>query len=355
MPSYLQSYGCTTGAGVGVGRLRSALVEGRSFVQGGVSRIPHRYDFAAQECIGWLTTAAEECRSRLGARPAAGRVGVILASTKGAIEDYLNHFPQGGWEFQPDPMSAILRGWSDRLGVKPVASLVVSNACASSHGALYLADQWLTQGRCDGVWIGAVDYLGPFIEKGFRSLQAICHDRTSPFTAQRDGLALGEGAAALWLTAEPAAIELAGIALSTEGISLTRPSESGIGLEEAARSAQRGPWDLIIAHGTGTQRNDIAEDGVFQRVAPEVPITGTKWCVGHTLGASGAIDVIAACLALEGQAAFPLATGTTRDPQLKGNYLFPGAETRFPMERVLVSSLGFGGTNAAATLRRRAG
>lgn len=354
MSTYLQNYGCTTAAGEGVAPLMSALLEGRPQVENGVARIPHHKDTSLEECTTWLLTAWEEARrmAPISSHSGSEKIGVVLASTKGIIEDYRREMPLGGWDTLPDSLNPLLQNFLKETKLTPTRSLVVSNACASSHGALYLAKHWIESKRCDFVWVGAVDYLGEFVEKGFRTLQAICQNRCTPFSATRDGLALGEGAAILGLSARPSEIELESVALVTEGISLTRPSETGKGLMAACREVKGESAELICAHGTGTIRNDIAEDSVFSRLTPNAKVTGSKWCVGHTLGVSGAIDTIAVAECLKTEQIYTLGTTDIIDPSLKAGYLKRGAPTPAKLSRALVSSLGFGGTNAAAMLRR---
>jgi 3-oxoacyl-(acyl-carrier-protein) synthase len=116
---------------------------------------------------------------------------------------------------------------------------------------------------------------------------------------------------------------------------------------------------VVIAHGTGTEANDAVEDTVFDAVlAPGVVVTGTKWCVGHTLGASGAVDLIAACELLRRQRPFALHTTEVVDRRFRASYLtrarLEALGGRFPrgLERVLVTSVGFGGMHAAAVVER---
>jgi 3-oxoacyl-[acyl-carrier-protein] synthase II len=135
--------------------------------------------------------------------------------------------------------------------------------------------------------------------------------------------------------------------LDTEGYAVARPSHSGESLVRAASSFSGRP-DLILAHGTGTEINDATEDLAFSKLFPEgtPPIAGSKWCVGHTLGASAAIDVILACEAICRQETFGLATTAEADPAFKGNYRLRAGP--LVVKSVQISSLGFGGAHAMA-------
>lgn len=347
MRIYLQSYGCTTGAGLGAGAFFSGLSSGTSAIKEGVSRLP-RLDPTTALALStdWLLQAFSQV-----APPIDQRVGLILASTKGAIEDYISLSPAESWESLPDPLTPVLKNFVTKTGLNPVRQLAISNACASSHAAFFLGKRWLESGVCDSVVIAAVDIVGEFVEKGFRTLRAISDSVPRPFCADRDGMALGEGAAVIILSTSPSPFELMDVRLVTEGSALTRPSDRGQGLAQACNEAVNGTaLDFIVAHGTGTKANDSAEAAVFQRLFPSVPVTGTKWCIGHTMGASGAMDVIAACEALQRQQLFSIATTAEVDNKL-GISLAPRTGATI-LREALVSSLGFGGMNAALRLRK---
>jgi len=343
MQTYLQSYGCTTGAGVGVDLFFAALTSGTTAVRDGVARIPRReISSALALSTQWLLDAYSQVSPQR-----VSRLGVILASTKGAVEDYVTASPSQSWESLSDPLTPVLESFVSKAGLKPVRQIAISNACASSHAAFFLGKRWLEAEICDEVIVAAVDNVGEFVEKGFRSLRAITATVPRPFGADRDGLALGEGAAVVVLSRTPSPYELIDVKLITEGSALTRPSDTGRGLGLACGEAS---VDFIVAHATGTKANDAVEAAVFHRRFPGVPVTGTKWCVGHTMGASGAMDVIAACEILKRQSHFQVATTAEVDPTLGVNV---ASHPKSPeLREVLVSSLGFGGMNAALRIRK---
>ena len=342
MQTYIQSYGCTTGAGSGTEAFFRALRSGTTAVKKGVSRIPPpRSTTSLALATEWLLDAFSQAIP-----PANSRLGVILASTKGAIEDYLTSSRDGSWELLSDPLTPVLKNFTLKAGLKPVREIVISNACASSHAAFFLGKRWLETKVCDQVLVAAVDIVGEFVEKGFRTLRAITESIPRPFCADRDGLALGEGAAVVLLSASPSPVELMNVKLVTEGSALTRPSDIGRGLEQACVEAvSTNPMDFIVAHGTGTKANDAVEATVFRRHFSTVPVTGTKWCIGHTMGASGAMDVIAACESLRQQRLFSIATHSQVDAKL-GITLVPHYGEAV-LGNALVTSLGFGGMNAS--------
>ncbi len=110
--------------------------------------------------------------------------------------------------------------------------------------------------------------------------------------------------------------------------------------------------DVIIAHGTATVSNDEVEDSVFSTAFPNgVPVTCTKWSIGHTLGASAAMDIIAGCMMLKHRAVFGIATTSRLDPSFKSTYLIHGSDRKFSPQNILISSLGFGGVHGAVFLK----
>jgi 3-oxoacyl-(acyl-carrier-protein) synthase len=116
--------------------------------------------------------------------------------------------------------------------------------------------------------------------------------------------------------------------------------------------------DLVIAHGTGTRFNDQAEDQALGEFLHEIgkpltPITNTKWAIGHTLGASGCVDLIAGCEILKKQKVFSIKAHDLKDPQFKMNYLLGDQNITEPVEQILVTSLGFGGVHASLLLEKK--
>jgi 3-oxoacyl-[acyl-carrier-protein] synthase II len=188
-----------------------------------------------------------------------------------------------------------------------------------------------------------------------------------PFDARRSGTVLGEGAGVLVLEAaehaarrgaRPRAI-VTGFGLSRETYSMIRPDPTGTGVAEAAHAALDGvPPDevgWIKAHGTGTQKNDAAEcrglAALFGHRLPRAPISSLKPMLGHCLGASGAVEAVAAVLALE-QGIIPPTLGTVQvDPALPACTVATRVE-RSSSRRVLILAESFAGRCAALAVRR---
>jgi hypothetical protein len=305
-----------------------------------------------------LGQAGSEAKGRLqvdqlGQIP--GRWGVLLASTKGSLEDHIWQHSGSGSEV-PDYFTPILDHFILSEGLNPEISLSISNACSSSHGALALGSAWLAQDRVDHVAILAADAPGPFVVAGFSALHALAVEPVCPFDRERHGMQVGDAAAVIILSRQPSrdSHELLGGAIASDGSLATKPLLAGETLSRLSRSLTEGVPDLVIAHGTGTKAGDASEDAAYEAAfGVEVPVTGTKWSIGHSLGASGAIDVIAGLEVLKTQKIFAIGNSREVDPTFKCRYLL-GAAAHDPclklIRTILVGSMGFGGTNGAVLL-----
>lgn len=247
---------------------------------------------------------------------------------------------------------------------------IIANACASGANAIGHAFHLIRSGRARRVLAGGYDALCQLVFAGFDSLQALSPTRCRPFAADRDGLALGEGAAMFCLESFAAAEargaevlgEIVGYGTATDRHHLTQPQPQGeaalAAMNAACADAGLGPEAIgyVNAHGTGTPANDVAEAHAITRWAgpraATLPVSSTKAGIGHLLGAAGAVEVGVCLLALRGQWLPPeLDPGT------------PDAACGFPLVReptaarfdcALTNSFGFGGANASLVLRRTA-
>ncbi len=277
---------------------------------------------------------------------------LLFASTKGCVEDYIWNSTTG------DPYAPVVEDFLTASGLRPKRWLTVSNACASSHSALDLAHAWLKRGEVKHAVVLAADYVGPFVLQGFHALHALSPTMIRPFDRERDGLLLGEAGAVAILKSGEGELCLRGSSVDCEGHAVTRPESSAVSLQRALRQAlgEKKSVDAVISHGTATQANDRAEDRAFSAQLPDRPwVTGTKWCVGHTLGASGLVDLIAAAEWLKSGTPFSIGTCREPDPEFKSRVLTPAVLAGLTPQvwnSLLISSLGFGGVHAALHLER---
>ena len=252
-------------------------------------------------------------------------------------------------------------------GVHGPAS-VIANACASGANAIGHAWELVRTGRAERVLAAGYDAISHLIFAGFDSLQALSPTRCRPFDARRDGLALGEGAAALALESLEAAqargaiilAELVGYGAATDLHHLTQPHPQGDAafatMTEACQTAGLEPCDIdyVNAHGTGTPLNDSAEAAAITRWAgpraATLPVSSTKAGIGHLLGAAGAVEAAICVLALRGQWLPPMLA--TQAPDAACGFRLVTQPESARLVNVMTNSFGFGGANATLIFRR---
>ncbi len=238
----------------------------------------------------------------------------------------------------------------------------ISTACSSSNHALGQAFWMVRSGAVDLAVAGgseAVFSLG-FL-KAWEAMRVVSPDACRPFSADRNGLILGEGAAMLVLEpfeaahARGAAIlgEIVGFGMSSDAHHITQPSPEGAAraIRAALADARLTPENIgyVNAHGTGTLANDPTETAalrsVFGRHADRLAVSSTKSMHGHALGAAGAIEAIATVLALRHGLLPPTANYTTADPACDLDVI-PNTPRKASPEYALSNSFAFGGLNA---------
>ncbi len=250
---------------------------------------------------------------------------------------------------------------------------IIANACAAGANAVGHAFELIRSGRAERVLAGGYDALSHLVFSGFDSLQALSPTVCRPFDAKRDGLALGEGAAALTLETLESARErgasilgeIVGYGAATDSHHLTQPHPLGEAalqsMTAACAQAHLAPAQIsyINAHGTGTPLNDAAETQAINTWAgPDAEkmfVSSTKAGIGHLLGAAGAVESVASLMALKEQWLPPMTTTQERDPAIRFSLVqrpMKAKELSRPFEHALSNSFGFGGANASLIFRR---
>ncbi len=257
-------------------------------------------------------------------------------------------------------------------------SFTVSSACASSNHTIGEAFWNIASGRSDAVVTGGSEAaltpigLGSFCAA--RSLSTRNDNPTAasrPFDRDRDGFVLTEGAGILILEDYDHArkrgariyAELLGYAATDDGYHITAPLPDGAGaamaMKLALADAKINPEDVdyINAHGTSTELNDIAESiairSIFGEYAYKVPISSTKSCLGHMLGATAAVELIAAIKVINNSIIPPTINLDNQDERcdLKMDYV-PWKAREAKVDIALSNSFGFGGHNACLVVGR---
>jgi len=238
---------------------------------------------------------------------------------------------------------------------------VISTACSSSAKALASAARWLQAGLADAVIAGGADSLCAFTIAGFQALSSVSAERCNPFSRNRCGINIGEGAALFLLTREPAPVRLAGWGESSDAHHMSAPDPDGRGAEAAIRQAlQRASLsakaiDYVNLHGTATRQNDAMEAKVMHRVfGSDTPMSSSKPLTGHTLGAAGAIEAALCWLSLTHNPQQHLLPhvwdGEADDTLPRLNLIQPGDSSARRQRYALSPSFAFGGSNAALVL-----
>ncbi len=304
-----------------------------------------------------------EARSRLDAAPE--RIAVVVGTALGGVEE-LDHAltddrrARRALDGLYDSPAHALAAWLGARG--PVVT--VSSACASGATSLGLGADLLREGVADLVIAGGYDILCRFVMRGFDALRSLARERVRPFDRRRSGLLLGEAAGLVLLAREPDARggrlgRLLGHGSASDASHVAAPDAEGRGLQAAIRAAlaagdvDAADLDFVSAHGTGTVLNDRIETSVLRRVlgnrAGAVPVNSIKGALGHTMGAAATLEAIMCLLAGRDGWIPPTVGFEEPDPACDLDYV-PGTCRAVRPRRMLSTSLGFGGCNAALVL-----
>jgi 3-oxoacyl-[acyl-carrier-protein] synthase II len=253
------------------------------------------------------------------------------------------------------------------------------SACASANHAMGEAFHAIQRGDADVIFAGGTEAaVVEVVVAGFANMKALSGRNDDPEAASRpwdkdrDGFVIAEGAAVLCLEELEHAQkrgakiygEFAGFGQSSDGYHITAPHPEGKGgalaMKAALRSARLNPEDidLVNAHGTSTPLGDIGETlGVkkcFGDHAKKLMMHSTKSMLGHTLGAAGAVEAVAALLAIDQGIVHPTRNLHEADPQCDLDYV-PNVARQATVRAVLSNSFGFGGHNSTVILKKFVG
>ncbi|MEP9372148.1 beta-ketoacyl-[acyl-carrier-protein] synthase family protein [Mesorhizobium sp. KR1-2] len=243
----------------------------------------------------------------------------------------------------------------------------VTSACASSNHAIALAADQLRLGRADIMVAGGTDApLAYGVLKGWEALRALARETCRPFSADRDGLVIGEGAGVAVLetyehaTARGATIlaELAGSGMSADASDIVSPTIDGPAAAMQACLAEAGlrpeDVDYVNAHGTGTKANDEIETAAIRRVfgahADRLSVSSTKSMHAHCMGASGGLEMIACVMAIREGLVPPTANFREKDAACDLD-VTPNIARPREVRAAISNGFAFGGTNAVLAFR----
>jgi len=246
--------------------------------------------------------------------------------------------------------------------------LNVDAACSTAAHCIGNAFNLIRSGSLKAAVAGAADCpFSPAVVAAWSAMHALSSrdgspaEACRPFSADRDGLVLGEGAGVLILEAEshalrrgvPILAEIKGYGASADSFHLTQPTQRGpaSAMRRALIDAEMQPDDIdyINAHATGTEWNDKNETKaikeVFGQRAYEVPVVGNKAALGHSIAGSGALELIGCILSLRDQIVPPTINYKVPDPECDLDYVTEGSR-KMRLRNVMSNSFAFGGSNA---------
>jgi len=287
--------------------------------------------------------------------PASSKTLLVISTTKGNIDlledrykSTFNHKRLYLWE-----LGRIIRQFFGFVN----APVIVSNACVSGVVAVMAATRYLQSGGYDHAVVAGGDIASEFVISGFQSFQALSPAPCKPFDINRTGLSLGEGCGTMILSVVPdhsngQSIRVTGASTSNDANHISGPSRTGeelsSAINEAMKQASLEPPDIhyISAHGTATPFNDEMESKAIglSELAP-VPVNSFKGYWGHTLGAAGLIESVAAVSSLRNNMLYRSSGFETLGVPVPLNVI--PAHRPAELKACLKTTSGFGGCNAA--------
>ena len=283
----------------------------------------------------------------------------ILSTTKADVEE-LGFAAERDGDYHRPALSA--QRIAEHVGIGGGA-IVCCNACISGVSAQILADRLISCGHYDNAVVCGADLVSSFTASGFLSFKSLSNEACRPFDADRQGLNLGEAAATIVFTRADSLREGDWLfergEMDNDAFHLSTPAPSGEGARKVLEAVMKGrdasELAFVSAHGTATMFNDQMESVAIEKAGlSSVPLTALKGWFGHTLGASGVLEVILGMMAVSESVVLPLRG--FREIGVSGKVNLSPELRATDKNSFLKMISGFGGCNAAALYRRvRAG
>ncbi len=345
-----------------------AYSPGKSLPLGQVTDLPRRADTRNNDLLAAALEPIKAAVEQLKARYGSARIGAIIGSSTSGIAEgeaaVAEHSRSGSFpadfHYRQQEIGAPSAFVAEYLGIAG-PQWTISTACTSGAKAIASGARLIQLGVCDAVIVGGGDSLCQLTVTGFSSLAAVSDQPCNPFSAKRQGINIGEGAALMILSREPSQVRLAGYGETSDAHHISAPEPEGKGAEAAMRAAlamaELAPEaiDYVNLHGTATEQNDRMESLATARVLGlDVPCGSTKSLTGHTLGAAGALEAAFCYLALvRGDGALPVHLWDgERDAQLAPLSQLGARRAARPLRYAMSNSYAFGGNNISLILER---
>ncbi len=326
--------------------------------------------------LAW--TAACEALRDAGLEPRSlnpSRTGIILGTTSGeiqTIEEADELWALGRPEEVP---LRLYSGFASNVVASTLARLfriqgpvlMIANACSSGNFAISYGCDLIREGDADIILAGGADSFSKVALAGFSRVHAVAPVMCQPFSRNRKGMMVSEGAGVVVLEDREHAkkrgahiyTNVMGAAVGCDAFHLTAPDPEGMAnvIRRALEEARVTTSDVgyLNAHGTGTAANDAAETAAIKHVFGEqsyrIPVSSIKSMIGHTMGAASAIETVACCLALEHDFLPPTMNYDEPDPECDLDYV-PNHARSQRVNVIMNNSFAFGGNNASLVLGR---
>lgn len=311
-----------------------------------------KYNLRCNKLVLYLINKAQSKIKNLINVYGINRISVVVATTNSGVQEFeksrmIEHSEIG------NPSEFIAK----YLGVTGFNESI-STACSSGIKAFSSAKKLIENNIADCVIVFGCDPLAKLPIYGFNSLEVLSKSKTNPFSKNRSGINIGEGAAIFVLEKNMGDIIIKGIGETSDSYHATTPNpdadEAKAAIKIALAQAKLSPKDInyINLHGTGTIANDLMEArAVYDIFGDETPASSTKSMTGHCLGAAASIESALCCHVLRNQMLLPHVYDGNYDTRLPKINLIEKSKPAV-INNVLCNSFGFGGTNAVIVLGR---
>lgn len=280
----------------------------------------------------------------------ADNVAVIIATTNSGAEEFS--------ESENEKLSQIGNPaifLKNMLGTNNYAASI-STACSSGIKVFATAKRLIKTGFCKAAIVGGTDALAHLSVHGFNSLEILSNEKTQPFSKNRKGINIGEGAALFTIERNAFGIDILGIGETSDAYHASKPEPTGEQIVNAVKIALKASdltendIDYINLHGTGTLANDETEaKSMFKIFKDKTPCSSTKSITGHCLGAAAAIETALCCKCIENGIILKHNYDGAFDENLpKINLAAENSHNN--IKYVMNNAFGFGGTNAVMIL-----
>lgn len=346
------------------------LISGRTSWVGRVKekmpQVPERFDHYTCRNNTLLLGAFEQIRPQLEvmiARYGKHRIGVVVGTSTSGISEGEKDFKLKSTapvRYRRQEIGNSAPFLADFVGITG-PRFTVSTACSSSKKAFASAKRLIDADICDAVVVGGSDSLCELTLNGFDALESLSSDICNPFSRNRKGINIGEGAALYLMSREESEIRLMGIGESSDGYHLSAPDPEGKGAKLSMQAAlddaglRGADVGYINLHGTATQKNDEMESKVVAEILGlDVFASSTKPLIGHTLGSAGAQELAFCFMALSKELnperRLPVHHWDGERDETLASLRLVQNEDRLEKDICMSNSFAFGGSNASVIL-----